>query len=70
MRKLTELHEDLDYHEVRFRNHVRDMVVFPIYSALETLEQRAIFEPAWEGVRKIVFSTNIAQTSVTVPGIR
>ncbi|KAJ3046935.1 DEAH-box ATP-dependent RNA helicase prp22 [Rhizophlyctis rosea] len=70
MRKLNEMHEELDYHEVRFKNHVRDIVIYPIYSALETLEQRAIFEPAREGVRKIVFSTNIAQTSVTVPGIR
>ncbi|KAH9277328.1 hypothetical protein BASA83_000195 [Batrachochytrium salamandrivorans] len=37
---------------------------------LESIDQRAIFLPAPPGVRKIVLATNIAQTSVTVPGIR
>ena len=44
--------------------------MYPIYSSLETLEQRAIFDPAPRGKRKIILSTNIAQTSITVPGIR
>ncbi|KAI9091845.1 P-loop containing nucleoside triphosphate hydrolase protein [Phlyctochytrium arcticum] len=69
-RLLMEAHEELDYGEVRHRNTVKDMVIYPIYSALETLEQRSIFDSPPEGVRKIVIATNIAQTSVTIPGIR
>ncbi|RUP51294.1 P-loop containing nucleoside triphosphate hydrolase protein, partial [Jimgerdemannia flammicorona] len=49
---------------------VKDVNVYPIYASLETFEQRAVFEEPEDGVRKIVFSTNIAQTSVTIPGIR
>ncbi|KAI8825670.1 P-loop containing nucleoside triphosphate hydrolase protein [Fimicolochytrium jonesii] len=69
-RLFQEAHEELDYDEVRYRSTVRDVAIFPIYSSLETLEQRAIFDHAPDGVRKIVFATNIAQTSVTIPGIR
>ncbi|TPX63977.1 hypothetical protein SpCBS45565_g06228 [Spizellomyces sp. 'palustris'] len=69
-RLLQEAHEVLDYVEVRHRSRVHDIAVYPIFSALETLEQRAIFEATPEGVRKIVVATNIAQTSVTIPGIR
>ena len=47
----------------------RNLDLYPIYSSLETLEQKAIFDPPSRGKRKVVLSTNIAQTSVTVPGI-
>ena len=47
----------------------QDLELYPIYSSLETLEQRLIFDPPSRGKRKVVLSTNIAQTSVTVPGI-
>ncbi|KAI0239919.1 hypothetical protein L0F63_002029 [Massospora cicadina] len=43
--------------------------VVPIYAALEQLDQRQAFEAAPEGYRKVVFATNIAQTSITIPGI-
>ncbi|KAI9358557.1 P-loop containing nucleoside triphosphate hydrolase protein [Zopfochytrium polystomum] len=49
---------------------VRAISVHPIYSALDTAEQKAVFRPAKDGYRKIVVATNIAQTSVTIPGIR
>ncbi|KAJ3185164.1 DEAH-box ATP-dependent RNA helicase prp22 [Geranomyces variabilis] len=65
-----EAHAEIDYiRDVHHRSRVRGVATHPIFSALETLEQRAIFEPAPEGIRKIVFATNIAQTSVTIPGI-
>jgi HrpA-like RNA helicase len=43
--------------------------LIPIYSSLESLEQNRVFEEV-KGKRKIILSTNIAQTSVTVPNIR
>lgn len=33
-------------------------------------DQRAIFRPAEEGSRKIILSTNIAESSITVPDVR
>ncbi|KAI8920769.1 P-loop containing nucleoside triphosphate hydrolase protein [Powellomyces hirtus] len=69
IRMVQEAHDELDYVDVKYRSRVRTIALYPIFSALETLEQRAIFDPAPEGVRKVVFATNIAQTSVTIPGI-
>ncbi|KAJ1339618.1 hypothetical protein BSLG_005740 [Batrachochytrium salamandrivorans] len=70
MQRIMEAHQDLDYNTVRYNNDVSNIVVYPIYSTLESIEQRAIFHPPPPTVRKIVLATNIAQTSVTVPGIR
>ncbi|KAH6570469.1 hypothetical protein BASA60_007677 [Batrachochytrium salamandrivorans] len=70
MQKIMEAHDELDYAMVKHRESLSSIVVYPIYSTLESIDQRAIFLPAPPGVRKIVLATNIAQTSVTVPGIR
>ena len=42
--------------------------VLPLYARLPWQEQRRIFEPA--AARKIIVATNIAETSLTIPGIR
>lgn len=48
----------------------RPLLILPIYSQLPADLQAKIFEPAPEGVRKIVVATNIAETSLTIDGIR
>jgi HrpA-like RNA helicase len=68
IKQLKEADADLDY--ACLQNGVNGMRVCGIYSSLETLEQRVIFEPSPPGIRKIIIATNIAQTSITVPGIR
>ena len=45
------------------------MLILPIYSQLPADLQTKIFEKAPEGMRKVVVSTNIAETSLTVDGI-
>ena len=42
--------------------------VLPLYARLPTAEQQRVFEP--HTGRRIVLSTNVAETSLTVPGIR
>ncbi|XP_047365185.1 ATP-dependent RNA helicase DHX33-like isoform X2 [Vespa velutina] len=42
--------------------------VFPLYSALPTHQQLEAFKPAPTGMRKLIFSTNVAETSVTIGG--
>lgn len=44
--------------------------VLPIYSQLPTDLQAKIFEPAAKGTRKVIVATNIAETSLTVDGIK
>ncbi|PXF49490.1 Pre-mRNA-splicing factor ATP-dependent RNA helicase PRP16 [Gracilariopsis chorda] len=46
------------------------IIILPIYSQLATDLQAKIFEPAPDGVRKVVVATNIAETSLTIDGIR
>jgi len=43
-------------------------LLLPLYARLASKDQKRIFQSASE--RKIIFSTNIAETSLTIPGIR
>uniref|UniRef100_A0A1J3K7M0 RNA helicase n=1 Tax=Noccaea caerulescens TaxID=107243 RepID=A0A1J3K7M0_NOCCA len=47
-----------------------EIVICPIYSNLPTELQAKVFEPAPKGTRKVVLATNIAETSLTIDGIR
>ena len=42
--------------------------VLPLYGALSSAKQRRIFEPSRD--RKIIVCTNIAETSLTVDGVK
>ncbi|RAL58368.1 hypothetical protein DID88_006048 [Monilinia fructigena] len=46
------------------------MHILPLYSLLPTREQLRVFEPPPDGSRLIVLATNVAETSLTIPGIR
>ncbi len=43
-------------------------VVLPLYARLSAAEQHRVFAPG--GGRRVVLATNVAETSITVPGIR
>jgi len=45
------------------------LIPLPVYSALPSEMQTAIFEPAPPGCRKCVIATNIAEASITIDGI-
>ncbi|KAK8161272.1 P-loop containing nucleoside triphosphate hydrolase protein [Phyllosticta citrichinensis] len=44
--------------------------VLPLYSQLPTKQQLRVFEPPPDGSRLIFLATNVAETSLTIPGIR
>lgn len=46
------------------------MHILPLYSLLPTKEQMRVFEPPPEGSRLVILATNVAETSLTIPGIR
>ncbi len=47
-----------------------DVRVCPLHGELELSAQRAAIEPAPSGLRKVVLATNIAETSLTIDGVR
>ncbi|UPQ99353.1 P-loop-containing nucleoside triphosphate hydrolase [Chloropicon primus] len=49
---------------------ISEMIICPIYANLPSQLQAKIFEPTPEGARKVVIATNIAETSLTIDGIR
>ena len=46
------------------------LVPLALHAGLSTEEQMAVFERAAPGTRKVVVSTNIAEASVTINGIK
>ena len=59
------------------RDYAQDMgsdvpkiLVLPLFAALSQAAQQRVFQPAPRKTRKIIIATNIAETSVTVPGVR
>ncbi|KAJ6766994.1 ATP-DEPENDENT RNA HELICASE [Salix purpurea] len=45
------------------------LIVLPLYSSLPRAEQDLVFSPTPRGKRKVVISTNIAETSLTLEGV-
>ncbi|KAL6221915.1 hypothetical protein ACLB2K_005307 [Fragaria x ananassa] len=49
---------------------IAELIICPIYANLPTELQQKIFEPTPKGARKVVLATNIAETSLTIDGIK
>jgi ATP-dependent RNA helicase DDX35 len=47
----------------------QSVLALPLYAGLSTEQQMYVFEAAPENTRKVIFSTNIAEASVTIDGI-
>ncbi|GAB7350877.1 hypothetical protein MBLNU459_g1396t1 [Dothideomycetes sp. NU459] len=48
---------------------LQELLPLPLYAGLSSEQQMYVFEPAPENTRKIIVATNIAEASVTIPGI-
>lgn len=44
--------------------------VLPLYSLLSNEQQLKVFQPPPDGTRLVIVATNVAETSLTIPGIR
>ncbi|KOS21937.1 putative ATP-dependent RNA helicase [Escovopsis weberi] len=51
------------------RRKWRPLQALPLYAGLSSEQQMYVFDKPPEGTRKVVFSTNIAEASVTIDGI-
>ena len=52
------------------RNRRPDLEIAPLYGALDPAEQDRAISPAPPGRRKVVLATSIAETSLTIEGVR
>ena len=68
---LVFLPSERDIHEMRRKledSPARSCDILPLYGRMANADQQRIFHP--QGRRRVILSTNIAETSLTVPGIR
>src|SRR5207247_9237629 len=55
--------------ELQTRGIGRDADILPLYGALDAAEQDRALRPSGSGRRRVIVATNLAETSVTVPGV-
>ncbi|KAL0094270.1 P-loop containing nucleoside triphosphate hydrolase protein [Phycomyces blakesleeanus] len=48
----------------------QSLLCCPLFAALPPAQQQKVFDPAPPNTRKVILSTNIAETSITIPGIK
>lgn len=49
---------------------VPKLLILPLFAAMPQVAQQRVFQPAPSKTRKVILATNIAETSVTVTGVR
>lgn len=62
--------EVLNYRTKGLGSKIRELMICPIYSNLPSEMQAKIFDRPPDGGRKVVLGTNIAETSLTIDGIK
>ncbi|KAK5132866.1 hypothetical protein LTR08_008582 [Meristemomyces frigidus] len=68
--RIQELQKLLEEYAQNLTSEYPRLLVLPLFAALSQAAQQRVFQPAPSNTRKIILSTNIAETSVTVPGVR
>lgn len=57
--------------KLKFLAKSHETMILPLYANLPAHDQNKVFLKApGDNIRKIIISTNIAETSVTIPGVR
>ncbi|XP_025752231.1 3'-5' RNA helicase YTHDC2 isoform X1 [Manacus vitellinus] len=64
--EIVSLRDRILYDDRRFADNAHRYQVFMLHSNMQTLDQKKVLKSPPSGVRKIILSTNIAETSITV----
>ncbi|KAJ2999407.1 hypothetical protein HDV02_003025 [Globomyces sp. JEL0801] len=66
---VMEIKKCIDRIKTDLRSILDELEIFPLHSNLTSSEQSAVFRKMKTGIRKVVVSTNIAETSVTIDDV-
>ena len=67
--RLFQMAEEIDYeHDVSCKD-IFGLKILPLYGALSSEQQQAVFSSQEPGIRRVIVATNIATTSLTVEGV-
>ncbi|KAG2466971.1 YTDC2 helicase, partial [Polypterus senegalus] len=64
--EIVGLRDRILYDDKRFSDHIHRYQVFTLHSNMQTSDQKRVLRVSPPGIRKIILSTNIAETSITV----
>ncbi|XP_013858223.1 probable ATP-dependent RNA helicase YTHDC2 [Austrofundulus limnaeus] len=64
--EIVSLRDLILYDDKRFSSQHESYQVFTLHSDMQTMDQKRAMKPTPPGVRKIILSTNIAETSITI----
>ncbi|XP_051750907.1 3'-5' RNA helicase YTHDC2-like [Ctenopharyngodon idella] len=64
--EIVSLRDRIVFDDKRFTDHQQRFQVFILHSSMQTSDQKKVLKNTPKGVRKIILSTNIAETSITV----
>ncbi|XP_060610498.2 putative ATP-dependent RNA helicase DHX57 [Anolis sagrei] len=67
--EIKTLYKQLQSNALFNNRHSKRCVVYPLHSSLSSAEQQAVFLKPPVGVVKIIISTNIAETSITIDDV-
>ena len=62
LRRNEELYEE--------KPEIPRVAILPLFAALSPSAQQAVFKPSPRHTRKVILATNIAESSITIPGVR
>uniref|UniRef100_A0A3B3T4R6 RNA helicase n=1 Tax=Paramormyrops kingsleyae TaxID=1676925 RepID=A0A3B3T4R6_9TELE len=67
--EIVSLRDRILYDDKRFADNSQRFQVFTLHSNMQTSDQKKVLKSMPPGVRKIILSTNIAETSITVSDV-
>lgn len=67
--EIESVHAILGKCQEMFPSDWLEMLVCPLFAALPSSQQQKVFQPTPEHCRKVILATNIAETSITIPGV-
>ncbi|KZP26314.1 P-loop containing nucleoside triphosphate hydrolase protein [Athelia psychrophila] len=67
---IESLSESIKLYASKLPPNGTDVLVCPLYASLGPGQQSKIFSTAPHGTRKCILATNIAETSITIPGVK